>query len=126
MLINESIRDLIKDKSSMSKNAVIYLNSSSGASLERKEVECRNLARQHGVKIQKVFTDTTRYVRMEEKEGLWLMHKYCFRTLDIGFVFVFEQDDLARNNTEWFFVRKAFKNCGVEIVFVHPKEQPNF
>lgn len=110
----------------MTKDAVIYLCASSRRVATEQEAACIDLAQRHGVQVRKVFTDKCGSVSVNRKSALWQMHSFCFRTLDIGYVFVSHDKALARNNAEMFLIRKTFKNCGVEIVFAEQPERPNF
>src|SRR3989344_158462 len=96
------------------KSCVIYLRGSKRKILAQQEKQCREYAYKNGMSVKSLFWEKTDSTDPRKKKALRYMRAYCIYE-EVLFIIAFQQKSIARNNSEFFLIKRFLKDCKAEI-----------
>ncbi len=109
----------------MKKKCVIYSRISdpgqkTGASMEVQKEFCSNWAKDNGYEVVRCFNDEAKSAtKMVGRDDLENMIVYCQDKKDIDAVLTIDSDRIARNELDYFTIKKEFEKVGTKYIAVN-------
>src|SRR5690242_4222605 len=105
-------------------NALVYCRVSSkeqieGTSLESQQLACEEYARQHGIKLLRVFVEQGESAKFADRTQLLEVINFCQKNKgNVEALLVWKIDRFARNVSDHYSVKATLAKYGVRIISV--------